>query len=474
KKKKKVKEKYLLKQVAPLGLIGFEGFKNPDNKMHYFHYHDEGGQALLVSRNYEKRKERDADIAAVIENGTHKKYYKTWKKGKKKHYFSIIDKNGKSFARSRYFESKAAMLAGMQHLQSNVVGYANAHNTALVMQEKIYSINLPKFDKKRTSDDSKVRDRIEKEISAEAITSQEKPETTTTAVVAASVTAANQLTDTDSSSAEQTKSGEGLVIADPQPPVVETILPQPGIKIEQEPTLENVTHPTPTPPPLEVKEFTSPAINEKIVEEKATEFPWQWLIAGVLGLFILGFIVKNCGNTVEQKAIPSAEVVEETPPPPIAKPKPFEPEPAKLGPTALELELTPNTAEARIADFLSNPKVKVPKTFILESVQFPFNSAVLTNTSFAQLNNVIRVMNEYPKVKIEVNGHTDSRGDTAMNKVLSEGRAKAVRDYLIQNGIKTDRILKAVGFGENDPIATNETDEGRQENRRSEVVIVER
>lgn len=83
-------------------------------------------------------------------------------------------------------------------------------------------------------------------------------------------------------------------------------------------------------------------------------------------------------------------------------------------------------------------------------------------------------MKEYPKTKIEVNGHTDSRGDDAMNLTLSQNRAKAVQNYLINNGIGTDRIMKAVGFGENDPIATNDTDEGRQENRRSEIVVVER
>jgi len=58
--------------------------------------------------------------------------------------------------------------------------------------------------------------------------------------------------------------------------------------------------------------------------------------------------------------------------------------------------------------------------------------------------------------------------------ILSENRAKAVKNYLLNKGVKKARIVGAKGFGEADPIATNETEKGRQENRRSEIVVVER
>ena len=83
-------------------------------------------------------------------------------------------------------------------------------------------------------------------------------------------------------------------------------------------------------------------------------------------------------------------------------------------------------------------------------------------------------MTEYPKAKIEVNGHTDSRGEDARNMILSQNRANAVQAYLIAKGISAPRILKAVGFGETSPISDNDSEEGMQENRRSEIVLVER
>ncbi|MCQ2310378.1 MAG: OmpA family protein [Paludibacteraceae bacterium] len=76
-----------------------------------------------------------------------------------------------------------------------------------------------------------------------------------------------------------------------------------------------------------------------------------------------------------------------------------------------------------------------------------------------------------PEVRIKIMGHTDSVGKDAANQKLSEGRANAVRQELIERGIAPDRI-EAVGYGETRPIDTNDTDEGRQNNRRVEVEIL--
>lgn len=425
KKKKTAKEKYHLKQNAPLGLIGFEGFKSRKNKMHYFHFHDKQGQALLFSRYFEKRKDRDAAISEVIKRGAKRKYYKTWAKNKKQHYFSIVDKKGKSYARSRYFSSKKEMIAGMNHLQKNAGGYGKELNTVSVAKEKIYKIKL--------AEKAKIAKPIPTIIPA----------------------------------VKPPKIKE-------QAPVIETILPQPGIKIETEPVVENITHPTPTPPPVPARQDNPPTpIKEEILAKTTTRRSlWPWILGGIASILLLALLIKNCGQTPASKVLPKPEIVEQPAPPKVKKPTPVEP--ARVGPSAAELKLAPNTAEARMADFLSLPTTKTPKIFILESVQFPFSSAVLTPTSFAQLDNVLRVLQTYPKTKIEVNGHTDSRGDEGMNLTLSESRAKAVKDYLINKGIAENRILKAVGFGETTPIATNATDEGRQENRRSEIVVVER
>ena len=81
-------------------------------------------------------------------------------------------------------------------------------------------------------------------------------------------------------------------------------------------------------------------------------------------------------------------------------------------------------------------------------------------------------MSENPTMKVEIGGHTDSTGKAAANKVLSEKRAKAVVDYLIDNGITADRLTYK-GYGPDRPVATNKTAAGRQLNRRTEFKVLE-
>ena len=79
-------------------------------------------------------------------------------------------------------------------------------------------------------------------------------------------------------------------------------------------------------------------------------------------------------------------------------------------------------------------------------------------------------MKDYPDLKIVIEGHTDSVGDAAYNKILSQKRAYAVKKYMVAKGIGANRI-KARGFGENKPIASNKTNKGRKKNRRVEAAV---
>ena len=75
--------------------------------------------------------------------------------------------------------------------------------------------------------------------------------------------------------------------------------------------------------------------------------------------------------------------------------------------------------------------------------------------------------------RMEIEGHTDSVGSESSNLTLSRGRAESVREYLMQNGVKSDLMLAAQGFGESKPVADNETAAGRQVNRRVEIIIAD-
>src|SRR5262249_39648997 len=81
-----------------------------------------------------------------------------------------------------------------------------------------------------------------------------------------------------------------------------------------------------------------------------------------------------------------------------------------------------------------------------------------------------KTLNKYDDTDVLIEGHTDSSGDDAYNQTLSEKRASSVEDYLGTQGVKTSRLTKK-GYGESQPVASNETESGRRNNRRVEVAI---
>lgn len=105
-----------------------------------------------------------------------------------------------------------------------------------------------------------------------------------------------------------------------------------------------------------------------------------------------------------------------------------------------------------------------------EKVLFAFNSDDLGSNAQSNLNKLVTILNKYPDTDIQVIGHTDSKGTDDYNQGLSQRRANSVLSYLRSHNINTNR-LAAKGMGESDPVASNETDDGRAQNRRVEFVI---
>jgi len=116
-------------------------------------------------------------------------------------------------------------------------------------------------------------------------------------------------------------------------------------------------------------------------------------------------------------------------------------------------------------------KVAVGNKVILKNIFFDFDKSTLRPESVNELERLIKFLNDNPKVKIEIGGHTDSYGSDEYNIRLSQSRCESVVNYLITHGIAKER-LRAKGYGETKPIDTNETPEGRQMNRRTEFEII--
>lgn len=115
--------------------------------------------------------------------------------------------------------------------------------------------------------------------------------------------------------------------------------------------------------------------------------------------------------------------------------------------------------------------IEVGMHYRLHNIYFAFNSADILSSSQKVLDEFIVFLNDHPTMTISIEGHTDNVGSDEFNLILSENRAKAVYNYLVNNGIDANR-LQYKGFGETTPIATNETEEGRAMNRRTEFVIL--
>ena len=118
-----------------------------------------------------------------------------------------------------------------------------------------------------------------------------------------------------------------------------------------------------------------------------------------------------------------------------------------------------------------NIQFEPPKLFTLDRVHFEFGKTSPTKESYSEMEELLEFMKRKKLTAIEIAGHTDNVGEPAQNLILSQKRAESVRNYLISNGIESKRII-AKGYGEEQPIATNDTVEGRQMNRRTEVRII--
>ncbi|MEM7162861.1 MAG: OmpA family protein [Bacteroidota bacterium] len=135
-------------------------------------------------------------------------------------------------------------------------------------------------------------------------------------------------------------------------------------------------------------------------------------------------------------------------------------------------DYTKGNEEKAIEKIVPMKKIEKGVSIVLENIFFDTDKSNLKESSFVELNKLKQVLNYYPELKIQIQGHTDNVGDDIYNLGLSKERANSVMVWLYEQGIEKGRV-SAEGFGESRPIASNETEEGRAQNRRTEVMIIE-
>jgi len=165
---------------------------------------------------------------------------------------------------------------------------------------------------------------------------------------------------------------------------------------------------------------------------------------------------------------------EAPPPPPPAEPPPPPPPPPNpdLDGDGVpnDRDKCPNTRKGAVVDLNG---CEVEAVIELEGVHFDFDKATLKPEAKVILDDAAALLEKHERVIVEVAGHTDSTGSEEYNQGLSERRANSVRDYLISKGVTATR-LTARGYGETRPVASNDTKEGRAENRRVEMIVLDR
>jgi outer membrane protein OmpA-like peptidoglycan-associated protein len=114
--------------------------------------------------------------------------------------------------------------------------------------------------------------------------------------------------------------------------------------------------------------------------------------------------------------------------------------------------------------------IEVNASIVLNNIFFDINKYDLKPESRVELDKLTQLLKENPTLHVQINGHTDNAGNPSDNLTLSNNRAKAVVNYLISNGIAAER-LSSKGFGETQPVAGNNTEEGRAKNRRTEMKV---
>jgi outer membrane protein OmpA-like peptidoglycan-associated protein len=142
-----------------------------------------------------------------------------------------------------------------------------------------------------------------------------------------------------------------------------------------------------------------------------------------------------------------------------------------------EMKVGENSTEYKLFNFITNPEMKVDTVnksanwYSFNRVYFQTGKSILTAESQTQVKNIALILKNYPNAKIKMGGYTDNTGNADVNKRISDERAKIVAKELVKLGAGKDQVVEAVGYGAEFPIASNDTPEGKAQNRRVDLKV---
>lgn len=214
----------------------------------------------------------------------------------------------------------------------------------------------------------------------------------------------------------------------------------------------------------------SPGAPALPTESKGTN--WLWILLPILALLIgLGWWFFGRGTDVATKVTETTTAVTDTAKSAVSALGEFF---KRKLPNGVELNIPQLGIENKLIDFIESSKpVDETTWFDFDRLLFDTGKNTLAPSSQEQLGNVAQILKAYPKVKIRIGGYTDNTGDKAANLTLSKERASNVMNELVTLGIAKTRMASE-GYGEDHPVASNDTAEGRAKNRRISLRVTEK
>ena len=436
---------YFFDQVSTSNEAGFEKIRNAESKQHYFHFNDDSGRALLYSQGYSAPKSRDNGIRSVIKNGALRDRYEA-KEEDGQYYFILRAGNRQEIARSRAFTSADERDRMIAVILAALPAYAASFGVTL---------------------DSGVETQTE-QFSLEA------PDLPIPAAIPVPVGG----------------DGDGRVEADdvePEQREEDTILAAAGgaAGASVGAGRRRTSEPEPELEPAGVDE-----------DSGGTRL-WLWIIPLILLLLLLPFLFRMCGSDLPPEGIAGNNVEEVEPAPPADEEAPVladaeeletngsgstgieaPPPPEPLGPNGTALGLASGSVEAQIADLLSDPNRELPATFVMDKVRFLAQSHAINEEANAQIDNLAKLLKAYPDALIEFHGHIDGMEDDSPVNLAGNGRriplstirARCLYVRMLGRDVPEDQ-LAFEGFGADNPVASNDSPQNRQRNRRLEFVV---
>ena len=218
-----------------------------------------------------------------------------------------------------------------------------------------------------------------------------------------------------------------------------------------------------------------PLRTEPIAPIRADDRPasagwWRWVLLALALLALLFFLLRGCNRDKTSSTVESSRsIASDT----MASDSDGNGPQVRVGvdlPGGRKLSVVEHSFNDSLARYLAAKGSQAPRVFTFDNLNFETDSARITAQARPHVDDLIQIMQAYPNLQIRIEGNTDSTGDDAINDPLSGERADVVKQALIQGGIAASRVTTRER-GDTKPVASNQTQAGRQKNRRIDVII---